>query len=319
MDNHISLRSLILVCGALTLVGCSRPFPGYQGYLEGDFVYVASPLGGRLDKLAVAKGARVEAGAPLFLLERGSERDAQALAAEQLHSAQARRVDLAKGSRPSELASLQAHLDQARAAEDLSGRELGRQEALIRSGAIAPSDYDRARSSHDQDVHAVAQLAAELQTATLGGRSDALVAADADIRGAGAALARAQWNVEQKEQTAPRASLVYDTLYREGEFVAAGNPVVVLLPPENIKVRFFVPEADCAALRAGEEVRVAIDGATPFAAHISYISPQAEYTPPILFNRDNRAKLVFMVEAQCDAATARDLHPGQPVDVTLAH
>ena len=121
----------------------------------------------------------------------------------------------------------------------------------------------------------------------------------------------------QKSQAAPRAALVYDTLYREGEFVPAANPVVSLLPPENIKVRFFVPEAGFGALKAGDRVRVALTGRPELEARISYLSPQPEYTPPVLYNRENRAKLVFMVEAVFDPATARDLHPGQPADVTL--
>src|SRR5207244_2144134 len=110
-----------------------------------------------------------------------------------------------------------------------------------------------------------------------------------------------------------------DTLYREGEFVTAGSPVVSLLPPENLKGRFFVPEADFAALKAGDRVRVTITGrAQPLDARINYLSSRPEYTPPVLYNRENRAKLVFMVEAAIEAAAARDLNPGQPVDVVRA-
>jgi HlyD family secretion protein len=112
--------------------------------------------------------------------------------------------------------------------------------------------------------------------------------------------------------------LVYDTLYREGEFVAAGQPVVSLLPPANLKVRFFVPEAAFAALKAGDSIKVALSGrSAPLDARIRYLSPKPEYTPPVLYNRENRSKLVFMVEAAFDPAAAVDLHPGQPVDVTL--
>jgi HlyD family secretion protein len=138
------------------------------------------------------------------------------------------------------------------------------------------------------------------------------------MRAAGDAEARAKWSVEQKTQAAPAAALVYDTLYREGEFVSAGSPVVSLLPPENIKVRFFVAEPDFARLKAGDRVSVDIEGlASPLEATVTYLSPQPEYTPPVLYNRDNRAKLVFMVEAAF-AAGGADLHPGQPVDVRLA-
>lgn len=112
------------------------------------------------------------------------------------------------------------------------------------------------------------------------------------------------------------AALVYDTLYREGEFVAAGLPVIALIPPENIKVRFYVSESDFAALKAGDTVRVALTGRSPLAARISYLYPRYKYPLPVLYNRENRAKLVWLVEAVfTDTQVTRDLHPGQPVDV----
>ncbi len=310
--------SVTLILFALGLAGCTRSGPsGYQGYLEGEFVYVASPLAGRLETLSVAKGARVEAGVPLFTLERSAELAAQREAADQLRSAEARLEDLKKGSRPTELASLAARLGQARAAAELSQLDFARQETLLKDRTISQSDYDRARLEHEQNLRNVDELTAQLETAGLGGRSDAIVGAVADVSAAAAAKERADWNVDQKTQRAPRAGLVYDTLYREGEFVVAGNPIVALLPPENLKVRFFVPEADFAALKAGDKVHVAVTGlAAPLEARVSYLSPQPEYTPPILYNRDNRAKLVFMVEAVFDGGIARDLHPGQPADVT---
>lgn len=312
--------SVLLLLTVALVAGCTRhPSAGYQGYFEGEFIYVASPIGGRLEKLAVAKGARVDAGAPLFTLERASEIAAQQQAAEQLRSTQSRLEDLKKGSRPSELAALAARLDQARAAAELSKLELTRQEALFKSQTNPVSDYDRARLAHEQNLRTVDELAAQLETARLGGRPDALAAAAADVSAAAAAKAKADWSVEQKAQAAPRAGLVYDTLYREGEFAAVGAPVVALLPPENLKVRFFVPETDFAALKAGERVRVAVTGrADALEGRISFLSPQPEYTPPVLYNRDNRAKLVFMVEAIFAGDAARDLHPGQPADVTLA-
>ena len=214
-------------------------------------------------------------------------------------------------------AALEARLSQARAAEQLSKLDLARQEELFKTHVIADSDIDRARLTHNRDLHALDELQAQIATAKLGGRTDAVAAAEADVAAAASAKERADWNVAQKSQAAPRAGLVYDTLYREGEFVAAAMPVVALLPPENLKVRFFVSETQFATIKAGDTVRVALDGGATTDARVSYLSPQPEYTPPVLYNRDNRSKLVFMIEALfTDVARARDLHPGQPVDVT---
>ena len=316
------LGGLILAFGILfSVTGCRPDDPGYfQGYLEGDFVYVGAPLAGRLEKLNVTKGARVDAHIPLFTLENAAESAAQQQAADQLAAAEARLADLRKGSRPSELAALQARLDQARAAAELSKIELARQTELLKANVTAQSDFDRARTAHERNLASVIELEAQLATAQLGGRADVIAAAEAEAAAARAVKSRADWSVTEKTQSAPRAALVYDTLYREGEFVTAGSPVVSLLPPENIKVRFFVPEPKLAGLRAGQTVRVTLNGQSGAAleARISYLSPQPEYTPPVLYNRENSAKLVFMVEALFPPDVARNLHPGQPVEVRLA-
>jgi HlyD family secretion protein len=318
MKNSFPAKAAVVILAALFLGGCTRrESTAYQGYLEGEFVTLASPLAGRLEKLTVTKGARITAGTLLFSLEQGAESADLRAAAERVRSAQARLADLRKGQRPSELAALDARLAQARAAAELASRELGRLTKLHETRVASDDDFDRARLNHEASVNLVAELAAQLDTARLGARSDVIASAEAEAAAAQAALDRAGWAVAQKSQTAPRDGLIYDTLYREGEFVAAAAPVVALLPPENIKVRFFVPEAEFGALKAGDVTQVALTGRdTLLEARISYLSPKPEYTPPILYNRENRSKLVFMVEAVFDPAVARDLHPGQPVEVT---
>jgi HlyD family secretion protein len=319
MKNYLPAKTALAALAVLALASC-RPRAGtaYQGYLEGEFVYLAAPLAGRLEKLSVQKGAQIAAGAELFRLEQGAENAALGEAAERLRQAQARLADLRKGQRPAELAVLEARHAQARTAAELSGLELARATKLRDTAVLSDDSYDRARLSHEANLTLVAETAAQFATAQLGARADLIAAAEADVAAAQAALDRTGWAVTQKSQAAPRAGLVYDTLYREGEFVAAGAPVVALLPPENIKVRFFVPEAQFGALKAGDAVQVAFTGRDhPLEARVVYLSPKPEYTPPVLYNRENRSKLVFMVEAVFAADVARDLHPGQPVEVTL--
>ncbi|MEO7599013.1 MAG: HlyD family efflux transporter periplasmic adaptor subunit [Opitutus sp.] len=324
MKNHSrpkrwSVAAAALLLGAgLVLAGCTRKRDTrWQGYLEGEFVYVGSPISGQLEMLLAEKGQRVEARAPLFALERNAELAAQRQAAEQLVAAQARLEDLRKGSRPTEIAALEAQVEQLRVGVELARNDLQRIETLHQTNVVSESDYDRARLNHERAVGALDQLNAQLATARLGGRTDAITAAEAEARSAEALKQKADWSVEQKSQSAPRAGLVYDTLFRQGEFVPAGNPVVALLAPELLKVRFFVPEAEFSRLKAGDQVQVSLTNRPALAGRISYMSPKPEYTPPVLYNRENRAKLVFMVEATLSAADARDLHPGQPVDVNL--
>jgi HlyD family secretion protein len=301
----------------IALGGCSRSGPkGWQGYIEGEFVYVSSPLAGRLDKLSVTKGSRVDAGAPLFELEKAAEIAALREATQELQSARDRLEDLKKGSRPVEIAALEARVAEAQAAGELSKLDLARQQTLFSAGAISASDYDHARLTNETRLREIDEETDRLAIARLGGRQDAVAAADAVVRADTDAEAHALWSVTQKSQSAREPALVYDTLYREGEFVTAGSPVVALLPPSNIKVRFFVSEADFARLKAGGKVSVGIQGVpSPLEATVSYLSPQPEYTPPVLYNRDNRAKLVYMIEAVFAPGVSDDLHPGQPVDV----
>ena len=94
--------------------------------------------------------------------------------------------------------------------------------------------------------------------------------------------------------------------------------MVSLLPPENIKARFFVPQAQLTSVRMGQVVSVNFDGApAPLLATVNYVAMQAEFTPPVIYSQENRAKLVFMVEAAFAPADARNLRPGQPVNVRL--
>lgn len=312
--------------GALALLfllvpaaGCAPPSRDrVQGYVEGEYLYIASPHPGSLASLYVERGALVEKGDPLFALESVPETSARDEAARRLSQARASLADLKKGLRAPELASLEAQLERARASLTLTEKELSRQEQLFRAGSVPPQALDRARSAYDQDRYRVSQLESDLQTARLGGRPDQIGAAEAHVRALEAALTRAEWDLSQKGQAAPQAGQVFETLFRPGEWIPAGRPVVVLLPPRNIKVRAFVPQERIGAIRLGDPVQVSVDGIPePFRGRVSFISPQAEYTPPILYNRENRAKLVFLVEAVFEPETAVRLHPGQPVDVRI--
>jgi HlyD family secretion protein len=313
--TRIRLTSLAAL---LALAGCARHSDGrLQGYIEGEFVYVASPRAGSLAQLGAVKGANVQRGDLLFVLDAMPEQTTRDEAQQKLKHANAAFEDAQKGKRPSELDSAVAALEQARAALALSEKEATRQEKLLATaGATTEHDVDRARASRDQDRQRVAELAAELDTARLGARVDQQAAAEADVQSSSAALARAEWELGQKRQLAPRAGAVFDTLYREGDWVAAGLPVVMLLPPENVKLRAFVAEDRIGAVHLGDGVEVFVDGvAGSSSGKISYISPRAEYTPPVVYSRENRTKFVFMIEAAFEPSVARELHPGQPVEV----
>ncbi|NDV19104.1 HlyD family efflux transporter periplasmic adaptor subunit [Pseudodesulfovibrio sp. JC047] len=299
--------------------GCSNdPANVFQGYVEGEYVLVASPLGGTLEELAVVRGRDVPQNAPLFTLERNFEKAAVNAAIHGLQQAQDNLSNLEKGQRPSEIASIQAQLQQANASAALAKIEYDRRIKLIAEKTISQEELDRSKSDYEQKVQRVRQINADLTTARLGARNDEIRAATAAVLQAQALLDQAQWNYDQKNQTAPQSAFVFDTLFRKGEWVPAGQPVVSLLPAENIEVRFFVPQTLVGKVHQGQKAVVTYDGAdSPVDVTITYVSPEAEFTPPVIYSSQSRAKLVFMLKARPSPEQARSLHPGQPIDVTI--
>jgi HlyD family secretion protein len=286
--------------------------------VEGVFVYMASSQAGRLDDLAVVRGQQVKANAPLFALEAIDETAARDQATQQLAAAEAQLADIKLGKRPQEIEVTREQLKQAEANAKNAAQQLARDEPLAPIGGVSKAQLDASRAQADSTAALVRQLRGQLIVDSLPNRKDQILAQTAQVEAARATLTQAQWRLDQKSISAPKAALVFDTLYREGEWVMAGNPVVRMLPPENVKVRFFVPETIVGSLQPGRDVEIRCDGcAAPVPAKVTFISGEAEYTPPVIYSNDNRAKLSFMLEARPAPADGLKLHPGQPVEVVL--
>jgi HlyD family secretion protein len=314
-DRRCALAVLIVFFAA-----CSQPTDRpLQGYIEGEYIRVGPQFAGILQQLSVQRGDQVAVGAPLFALERENEVAARRQAEEQLRGALARLDNLKTGKRPPEVETVAEQLRQALAARELSTANFRRQESLFRSGFISNAALDDARTKLKSDDALVAQLRAAVATANLpGGRPDEIRAAQADADAARQALAQSDWRLSQRAATAPQAGRVNDTYYVVGDFVPAGSPVVSLLPPGNVKLRFYVPEPLLGRLKPGQTMSFTCDACgDPIRATISFIADRAEFTPPVLYSKENRAKLVYLVEARPAPDVAAKLNPGQPVDVTL--
>jgi len=315
-------RSALILGGAALAIlagGCSGSGGrSFQGYVEGEFVYMASSQPGRLEHLAVTRGQQVARGAPLFTLEATEERAEQQQARQQLAAAEAQLADLETGKRPPEVAVVEAQLAQARAAAGKSALQRERDQAQYRSGGISREQLEATLAQAASDAAHVNELASQLEVARLPGRAQQLKAQARQVQAARAVLDQADWRLGEKSVAAPSAGLVYDTLYREGEWVGPGNPVVRLLPPQNIKVRFYVPEPVLGGLSVGRRVSLHCDGCpADVGATVTYISEEAEYTPPVIYSNETRGKLVYMIEAHPTPADAVKLHPGQPLEVRL--
>ncbi|MEM4988163.1 HlyD family efflux transporter periplasmic adaptor subunit [Collimonas sp. H4R21] len=305
--------------GYLALAACTPNNDNdWQGYVEGEYVYVASSQAGRLDRLSVQRGQQAAAGAPLFMLESGDEIAAQRQAQRQLNAAEAQLADIKSGKRPQEQEVTRAQLAQAQAAASKAALQLSRDQLQFQAGGIAKQQLDDSRAAAETAAAQVRQWQSQLAVDRLPNREAQVRAQQAQVAAAQAVLEQADWKLAQKAVTATRSGLVFDTMYREGEWVAAGNPVLRMLPPENVKIRFFVPETVLGRLKVNQAVTLSCDGCQPnVAAHISYISTESEYNPPIIYSNQSRAKLVYMIEARPAPADAPKLHPGQPLEVRL--
>lgn len=300
------------------LAGCSREPPAFQGYVEGEYVYVASPVGGRLERLLVQRGQTVEARTALFSLDSEEETAAKQQADEQLKAAEAQLADLRVGRRNPEVEVVRAQLAQAQAADMQASEQLRRDEAQFEIGGISRAQLDESRANQAIKAARARELAGQLQVSKLPARDEQIRAQEAQVAAARAMSSQLDWRLGQKEIASTRAGLVVDTLFREGEWVPAGRPVVRMLPPGNIKVRFFVLEAIVGGLKPGREVMLSCDGCEKdVPAAVTYISNEPEYTPPIIYSNETRAKLVYLVEARPTLENAPALRPGQPLTVTL--
>lgn len=309
----------VLTAGVvLAMAACSAgEEPPLQGYVEAELLHVAPASAGTLARVTVARGQRVAAGQPLFEMDATPEARAAEAAAARQGRAAAQWANLRSGKRPLELLAIDQQQRQAGAALAAAESALQRQSQLVEQGFVSASRLDELRAARDREQARVGELQAQRAQAQQAARRDEIEAAAAEAHAAQADAALADWRQGQTLRTAPRAGQVFDVVHRPGEVVAAGAPVVSLLPDGELKLLFFVPEPLLPRAAVGSLVQVACDGCAPgLQARIRWVSPQAEYTPPVLYGNEARAKLVFRVEAEpIEGAT---LHPGQPVDVRLA-
>jgi HlyD family secretion protein len=291
----------------------------FPGYMEADLVLVGSEQGGRVLELAVEEGDHVKQGDHVFTLESSEQEAAVAAARARVREAEARLADAkAQLQRPSEIEVLQAALEQAKAMLQVASNNLDRARALFDKGWITKAQLDDAIAQHDRNEAAVREAERRIEAAKLPGRTDIIDAAAANVEAARQALAETEKNLGKRKVFAPADGTVEEVYFRPGEVVNAGQGVIALLPARNLKVRFFVAEPVRAKLQIGQIVEISCDACPPgLQAKINFIARDAEFTPPVIFSREQRQKLVYLVEARPEGE-ASALTAGQPVTVTLA-
>lgn len=293
------------------------PTSQYAGYVEADYVYAAPNSGGVIDAFAVVEGQTVQRGAVLFTLTHAQQDALLAGAQARVAAADATAKNLATGSRSAEVDVIRASLNKAQTDLVLAQTNLARSEKLDALGLTPKAKLDQDRATLASAQAQVDQLSAQLTVAELPARSGQQLAAEANLLAAQADVDKAKSDLADRTVVAPQDGVVDRLFYGRGEMVGAGMPVVSLLPAGALKIKFYVDEAARPGFVLGDELAVSCDGcATGITAHVSRFAADPQFTPPVIYSRDERSRLVFLVEAVIDAPGA--LHPGQPVSVERA-
>jgi HlyD family secretion protein len=321
MNRKIAIVTGVMLGAAAAVAffmlrGPSQP-QQFHGWVEADLLFVGADEPGRVTSLAVREGEVVKSGALLFTLQSDIQEADLQQAQGALDEARARLAKAqAAQQRPEEVAVLQAQEARALAALENSQPEFERARTLVERGIAAQSRLDQAKAAADRDRAQLVEIRRQIEVARLKARSEDIEAAREVVKQAEAKLASAKTRHTQRRVAAPANSVVQEIYFRTGEIVPAGRPVVSLLPPGNLKLRFFVPQSSLPAIALGDEVSVTCDGcAEDIRAEVTFIARQAEFTPPVIFSSEERAKLVFRVEAI--PRKPELLRVGQPTEISL--
>lgn len=318
MKRIVPIAMIALALGAYVLRDTWLPkSPGqsnYLGYVEGETILVGPPRAGRILARDAMKGGRVGQGDVLFRLDAAAEEADVARAAAAIATAKAQLENLRTGKRSEEQEVTRAQRREAEASLVLAKQEYDRARMLTLTGTAAKQRLDQADAAVKQWQARVDQYEAQERVGALAAREAEIAAAKSKLAEAEAAHRLARVRVSELSLIAPRAAMVEDTFFDPGEWVAAGQPVVSLLAPDNIVLRFFVPEGVVARFSPGTGVRFTCDScASGQTATVTRTASEPEYTPPIIYSQGARAKLVFLVEAR--PSDSASLRPGLPIEV----
>jgi HlyD family secretion protein len=299
-----------------SLFSCDAAAPLAVGYVEGEYVLLAPIEISEVDAVNVRRGDRVLPGVTIAIMKDGDTRIAIAQAEAALAQAEAQLADLSQGKRPEEIAVLEAALASAKAQEKEAARVFKRIEDLFKRGIATQADLDQASTQLEVAQAAVGQAEANLAVSKLPTRPEAIKAAENQVKQADAALAQARWRQAERSIEAPAAGRIDDVIRTAGDLAGPQAPVLSMLPDGAVKLKLYIPEESFASVAVGTELAVHCDGCAPdLRARVSYVSPDPEFTPPVIYSLEARQKLVYLVEAR--PVSDGQLKPGQIVDVAL--
>lgn len=312
------MKKITILLLSILSVACSdkEDDGSLQGYVEGRQLNLAPRSVGILTSLSVNEGDNIDAGMMLFAVD--SERAAAALneAIAASAAAEAQLMNLQKGGRPEEIRAAEETLRDAEAAYKLAEQTFERTKNLVDRGVLSTARLDQDRATLDSTKARVTEAQSRLEIIALPARSDIISAAEREVEASKSAIFRAETELKDRSVTAPASGRIETIFRRVGEIAGPSQAVLALLPPDQKRIRFFVPAPIHSTIKHGAKVTLSCDTCSDgLSGEIVYIADQTEFTPPIIFSENEREKLVYMVEADPD--NPETFHNGQPVKVVL--
>ena len=310
------LKNNLLLLLIVILFGCGKPeHIQYQGYVEGENIFLASPFSGILVKQLVSRGQAVKKNELLLQLDPNPQQLTIVQAQNELQEAQRLYKDLLNPKRKPEIEAIKAQIKQVDAQIELAEIRVRRFRDLYARQATDKDSLDETVAHYNELKHLKSQHQSNLELALLGSREERIKAQKAKIDALKATLDESKWQLTQKSIYAPVSGKIFETYYIEGEFVKAQQPIASLLAPENVRIEFFIPVKELNRIKVGQKINfTCMNCSKTFQALISYVSPEAEYIPPLVYSRENEDKLVFRIKAKI--LEPELFKPGQPITVT---
>jgi len=283
----------------MCLAACGQEPIRLQGYAEGKFVMLAPEASGRLTAMKVAEGAHVDANDLLFQVNDEAEKAALDAAHASAEAAAARFDDAAAGGRKQEIAAAYEELKQARAAQTLARQEEARMQELFRSGDVSRARLDQAIASLDAASGRVAELRQRVTLVELPARENQLKALMAAAKEAEARARSAADALRRRSVVATAPGRVERLIRRVGDIAGPTAPAVRFLPDGQVVAVLFIPAPHLAEVPVGTRLAIACDGCPgDVEAKIASVASEAEFTPPVIYSDEERARLVFRAEAR---------------------
>ena len=324
-DKYKCSRFLLKMIGCLVsfvLFSSCKPENGgkmvFPGYLEGEFVYSSAPFAGMIKDVYVKRGDEVKEGQIIFVLDKTEKESELGFYNFALATALSIVKDLQKGQQEPYVRAAEAEIGSATAMKEWFDINNKRYKWLVSVNAETQTSYEMYKYNYERYAKDLEKAIANLDVANLHAREDRISAAIAFSNALKEKITKAEWELSQMTQYAPQQAFVFDAVYHKGEYAGTGQPVAILLPPENIKARFFVDGNVLNKLKIGQKVLVNVLEKNDITALINYISPKMEYTPPVIYSEQSANKLVYMIEASIASDIARTLPVGQPVQVSIS-